>query len=48
MEEVGYELPYAQGLQLIWDYRACNGDPVEAVYKSGGQSKKQKFKDLMG
>lgn len=48
MNEVAYELPYAQGLQFIWDARAANGDPVRSMYNPSSTSKQVRFNNLMG
>jgi len=48
MEEIAYELPYAQGLQIIWDMRAVNGDPVRSASSFDTNSKKARFNLLMG
>lgn len=49
MNEVAYELPYAQGLQLIWDLKICNGEDIVASSSSETSSgEKKRFKELMG
>ena len=49
MEEVAYKLPYAQGLQIIWDFKLCNGEDIVSASSSETPSgEKKRFKDLMG
>ena len=49
LKEIAYDLPYAQGLQFIWDAKISNQETVVArVQKTSSKTIKGKFKKLLG
>jgi hypothetical protein len=49
--EIAYELSWAQGMQLIWDYKMANGENQKAVIPdidSSQAKQKDRFKKLLG
>ncbi len=49
--DIAYTLPYAQGLQLIWDHKMGQGEQLVALWpdsNSGSAIAKETFHSLLG